>query len=96
MYSCQLATRDCLICKSLESKKIISQSPIGNTILSSLKTAIEKIKTPEAEKKNLLFEIEGLKEIAETKAVTLESEVGLLRDGVKSVKILISGSEPSA
>lgn len=62
---------------------------------SSLKNTIEKIKTLEAEKKNLLVEIEGLKKIADAKAVALESEVGVLRDEVKSLKTLV-GPEPTA
>ena len=61
---------------------------------SSLKNTIEKIKTLEAEKKNLLVEIEGLKKIADAKAVALESEVGALRDEVKSLKTLV-GPESS-
>jgi hypothetical protein len=61
----------------------------------SLKTTIEKIKTLEIEKKNLLVEIEGLKKIADTKAMTIENEVGALREEVKSLKILVSGSESS-
>ena len=64
--------------------------------MSSLKNTIEKIKTLEAEKKNLLVEIEGLKKMADAKAVALESEVGALRDEVKSLKILMNGSEPNA
>jgi hypothetical protein len=52
--------------------------------MSSLKNTIEKIKILEAEKKNLLAEIEGLKKIADAKAVALETEVGTLRDEVKS------------
>ena len=64
--------------------------------MSSLKTTIEKIKTLEAEKKNLLVEIEGLKKMADAKAVALESEVGALRDEVKSLKVLMNGSEPNA
>jgi hypothetical protein len=55
----------------------------------SLKNTIEKIKTLEAEKKNLLVEIEGLKKIADAKAVSLESEVGALRDEVKTLKTLV-------
>ena len=61
----------------------------------SLKTTIEKIKTLEVEKKKLLVEIEGLKKIADTKAMALENEVGALREEVKSLKILVNGSEPS-
>jgi hypothetical protein len=61
----------------------------------SLRSTIEKIKNLEAEKKNLLLEIVGLKKTADAKAIALESEVGTLRDEVKSLKALINGSEPS-
>jgi hypothetical protein len=61
---------------------------------SSLKTTIEKIKTLEAEKKNLLVEIEGLKKMADAKAVALETEIGALRNDVKSLKILMNVPEP--
>jgi hypothetical protein len=64
--------------------------------VSSLKNTIEKIKTLAVEKKNLLVEIEGLKKMADVKAVALESEVGALRDEVKSLKVLMNGSEPNA
>ena len=57
--------------------------------MSSLKSTIDKIKALEAEKKNLLVEIEGLKKIADAKALALESEVGMLRDEVKSLKVLV-------
>jgi hypothetical protein len=60
----------------------------------SLKVTIEKIKNLETEKKNLLMEIETLKKMADARAATLESEVGVLRDEVKSLKILVSGPEP--
>ncbi len=56
---------------------------------SSLKTTIEKIKALESEKKNLLVEIEGLKKMADAKAVALETEVGALRNEVKSLKTLM-------
>ncbi|MGE5532973.1 MAG: hypothetical protein ACM3UN_01340 [Bacillota bacterium] len=61
--------------------------------MSSLKNTIEKIKALENEKKNLLAEIDVLKKTADAKAVALESEVGLLRDEVKSLKVLVSGPE---
>lgn len=48
----------------------------------------------EAEKKNLLAEIEGLKKIADAKAISLESEIVTLRDEVKSLKTLV-GPESS-
>jgi uncharacterized coiled-coil DUF342 family protein len=63
----------------------------------SLKTTVEKIKSLEVEKRNLLMEIETLKKMADAKAATLESEVGALRDEVKSLKVLVSAPEsPSA
>ena len=64
--------------------------------MSSLKNTIDKIKNLEAEKKSLLVEIEQLKKMADAKAVALESEVGALRDEVKSLKILMNGSESNA
>ena len=63
--------------------------------MSSLKSTIDKIKSLESEKKSLLVEIEGLKKMADAKAATLENEVGLLRDEVKSLKVLV-GPESSA
>ncbi len=63
--------------------------------MSSLKSTIDKIKALENEKKNLLVEIDGLKKMADAKAAALESEVVLLRDEAKSLKILV-GPEASA
>ena len=83
--------------KSFKCKKDNLLSPRGNNKMSSsLKTTIEKIKSLEAEKKNLLVEIEGLKKMADAKAVALENEVGALRDEVKSLKVLMNTPEPSA
>ena len=63
--------------------------------MSSLKETIEKIKNLEAEKKNLLAEIDGLRKMAEAKATTLETEVASLREDAKSLKILMAqGQEP--
>ncbi len=63
--------------------------------MSSLKDTIDKIKSLEAEKKNLQTEIEGLKRVANAKAVALEREVGVLRDEVKSLKVLVGQPEAS-
>jgi hypothetical protein len=60
----------------------------------SLKVTIDKIKNLEAEKRNLLNEIETLKKMADAKVETLENEVSALRDEVKSLKVLMSGCEP--
>ncbi len=62
----------------------------------SLKNTIDKIKTLEAEKRSLLIEIEELKKTADQKAASLESEVGALRDEVKSLRIAVNGSESPA
>jgi len=62
----------------------------------SLKNTIDKIKTLEAEKRTLLIEIEELKKTADQKAASLESEVGALRDEVKSLRIAVNGSESPA
>ncbi len=62
--------------------------------MSSLKETIEKIKDLEAEKKNLLLEIEELKKMADAKVVALESEVAALREEAKSLKILVGQEQP--
>jgi hypothetical protein len=73
----------------------IHKLPKEETAVSSLKETIEKIKNLEAEKKNLLDEIVGLKKMAEAKAMTLETEVASLREDAKSLKILMAqGQEP--
>jgi uncharacterized protein YlxW (UPF0749 family) len=64
--------------------------------LSSFKNTVEKIKTLEGERKNLLIEIEELKRMADAKARALESEISMLRDEVKSLRILLSGEEAEA
>ena len=64
--------------------------------MSSFKSIVEKIRALEAERKNLLLEIEELKRMAEAKAKALESEVNILRDEVKSLRILLSGKELEA
>jgi regulator of replication initiation timing len=63
--------------------------------VSSLKSTIDKIKSLENEKNNLLIEIEGLKKMVDAKAAALENEVGFLRDELKSLKVIV-GPEASA
>ncbi len=63
------------------------------TTVSSFKSTIERIKTLETERKNLLLEIEELKRMADAKAKALESEINMLRDEVKSLRVLLSGEE---
>jgi len=62
--------------------------------MSSLKDTIEKIKNLEAEKKNLILEVEELKKMADAKVTALESEVAALREEAKSLKILMNPENP--
>lgn len=64
-----------------------------NMTMSSFKSTIERIKALEAERKNLLLEIDELKRMADAKAKALESEINMLRDEVKSLRVLLSGEE---
>jgi seryl-tRNA synthetase len=64
--------------------------------MSSFKSVVDKIKALESERKNLLIEIEELKRMADAKAKALESEISMLRDEVKSLRILLSGEEQDA
>ncbi len=64
--------------------------------MSSLQKTIERIKSLEAEKKNLVLEIENLKKMADAKATSLENDVAALRDEIKSLKILMGPEQPTA
>jgi hypothetical protein len=64
--------------------------------LSSFKTTIERIRALETERQNLLLEIEELKRMADAKAKALESEINMLRDEVKSLRVLLGGEELDA
>ncbi len=63
--------------------------------MSSLKDTMEKIKSLETEKKNLLIEMEELRKAADAKATKLENEVGSLREEIKSLKSLMGQPEAS-
>jgi hypothetical protein len=64
--------------------------------MSGFKSIVEKLRTLENERKNLLLEIEELKKMADSKAKALESEVGMLREEVKSLRMLLGAEEPTA
>jgi chromosome segregation ATPase len=64
--------------------------------MSTLKTTVDRIKSLEEEKRNLLLEIESLRKQADTRANTLENEVGALREEIKSLKIIVSGPKPES
>lgn len=66
----------------------------GKHEMSSLKDTIEKIKSLQAERENLLVEIEELKKLADSKAVALENEVASLRQEARSLRLLM-GQEPN-
>jgi len=61
--------------------------------MSNFKSVVERIRTLETERKNLLLEIDELKKMANSKAGALESEVSMLRDEVKSLRVLLGAEE---
>jgi regulator of replication initiation timing len=62
--------------------------------MSNLKNVVENIKKLETERNNLLLEIEELKKMADSKARALESEITMLREEVKSLRVLLGAEEP--
>jgi regulator of replication initiation timing len=62
--------------------------------MSNFKNVIDKLKTLESERMNLLLEIEELKKMADSKAKALENEVSMLREEVKSLRVLLGTGEP--
>jgi len=62
--------------------------------MSNFKSVIEKIRMLETERKNLLMEIEELRKMADSKAKALESEISMLREEVKSLRVLLGAEEP--
>jgi regulator of replication initiation timing len=61
--------------------------------VSSFKAVGEKIRHLENERRNLMLEIDELKKMADSKAKALESEVGMLRDEVRSLRMILGASE---
>jgi regulator of replication initiation timing len=61
--------------------------------MNNFKNVVEKLKTLETERKNLLLEIEELKKMADSKAKALENEISMLREEVKSLRILLGAEE---
>jgi uncharacterized protein (UPF0335 family) len=64
--------------------------------MSAFKSTIERIRALETERQNLMLEIEELKRMADAKAKALESEITMLRDEVKSLRVLLSGEDFSS
>jgi hypothetical protein len=64
--------------------------------MSGIKSTVEQIKALEAERQELMLEIEELKKMADAKAKALESEINMLRDEVKELRLLLSGENDEA
>ncbi len=62
--------------------------------MSALKNVVERIRTLETERKNLMLEIEELRRMADSKAKALESEVTMLKEEVRSLRLLLGAEEP--
>jgi len=58
-------------------------------LMSNFKSTVERLRNLETERKNLLLEIEELKKMADSKANALESEVGMLKEEVRSLRVLL-------
>ncbi len=69
---------------------------VEGTIMSSIKSTVEQIRALEAERENLMLEIEELKKMADAKAKALESEINMLRDEVKELRLLLGGEDDDA
>ncbi len=63
--------------------------------MNDIKSTVEQIRSLETERENLLLEIEELKKMADAKARALESEISMLRDEVKELRLLLSGEDDS-
>jgi len=62
--------------------------------MNGFKGIVERIKSLEAERRNLVLEIDELKKMADSKAKALENEVSMLREEVKSLRVLLGAGEP--
>ena len=80
--------------KELSIKRVAERiKGIEGGLVNTLRNLREKLKTLETERANLLMEIDELKRMAENKADALESEVGMLREEVQSLKQLLGVGE---
>jgi hypothetical protein len=61
--------------------------------MSNFKNIVEKLRTLETERRNLMLEIEELKKMADSKAKALEGEISMLREEVKSLRVLLGAEE---
>jgi len=84
-----------LVCKNLKCLKPDTMKAEDDELkfMSNLRNVVEKLKALETERKNLLLEIEELKKVADAKTKALESEISMLREEVKSLRILLGAEE---
>jgi seryl-tRNA synthetase len=75
---------------------VIDSRVAEGTVMSGIKGKVEQIRALEAERRNLLLEIEELKKMTDAKAKALESEINMLRDEVKELRLLLSGEDSDA
>jgi uncharacterized C2H2 Zn-finger protein len=66
---------------------------IKGELMQTLMSLREKINTLETERASLIFEIEKLRKVAESRVDALESEVSMLRSDVKSLRELLGYKE---
>ena len=57
--------------------------------MSNVKSLAERLRSLDNERKNLLLEVEELRKMADARAKALESEIGMLREEVKSLRVLL-------
>jgi len=75
-------------------KKVVERiRNVKGELMQTLRNLRERIKTLEAERANLLLEIEELKKAAESRVSALESEISMLREEVKSLRELLGYEE---
>jgi uncharacterized protein YlxW (UPF0749 family) len=62
-------------------------------LLSDIKSVVERLRNLENERKNLMLAVDELKKMADSKATALESEVNMLREEVRSLRLLLGAEE---
>jgi len=78
-----------------ESATINREGNFGSVeSMSNFKNVIERLRTLQNERKNLLLEIEELKKMADSRAEALQSEVSMLKEEVRSLRMLLGADEP--
>lgn len=66
---------------------------IRGELVQTLRNLREKIKTLETERSHLMFEIDKLREVAESRVNALEGEIKMLREEVESLHGILEYSK---